>query len=240
MVVVDTNILVYAADADSQWHVKSRDWIEERRSRPDAWYVTWPILYEFVRDTTLACGSRGALAGAWSFVSTLLATPGLGVLVPTERHAAVAAQLVAELRWSPAISFTMRIRRPDARARHTRDRTRRRGLPALSAVLERRSALQSRPDSAGRGHGSAPRLASATCAQRRAQRLENWKLARALRWPYFLRSTTRESRVRKPPFLSAGRAPARNRSAPWRGRGARRPPGRRGRRRSPSPSGRTG
>jgi len=36
------------------------------------------------------------------------------------------------------------------------------------------------------------------------QRLENWKLARALRWPYFLRSTTRESRVRKPPFLSAG------------------------------------
>jgi hypothetical protein len=37
-----------------------------------------------------------------------------------------------------------------------------------------------------------------------AQRLENWKLARALRWPYFLRSTTRESRVRKPSFLSAG------------------------------------
>src|SRR5450432_2698280 len=34
----------------------------------------------------------------------------------------------------------------------------------------------------------------------RAQRLENWKLARAFLWPYFLRSTTRESRVRNPSF----------------------------------------
>ncbi len=31
------------------------------------------------------------------------------------------------------------------------------------------------------------------------QRLENWKLRRALALPYFLRSTTRLSRVRKPP-----------------------------------------
>ena len=38
-----------------------------------------------------------------------------------------------------------------------------------------------------------------------AQRFENWKLRRAFLWPYFLRSTTRESRVRKPSFLSAGR-----------------------------------
>jgi hypothetical protein len=39
-----------------------------------------------------------------------------------------------------------------------------------------------------------------------AQRFENWKLARALRWPYFLRSTTRASRVRKPSFFNAGRS----------------------------------
>jgi uncharacterized protein len=101
MVVVDTNILVYAADADSQWHVKSRDWIEQQRSRPDAWYVTWPILYEFMRVTTHPRVMRKpwSVAGAWAFVSTLLATPGLGVLVPTERHAAVAARLIAELPW---------------------------------------------------------------------------------------------------------------------------------------------
>ena len=39
------------------------------------------------------------VAGAWSFVSTLLRSPGLGVLVPTERHAAVAAQVIEELPW---------------------------------------------------------------------------------------------------------------------------------------------
>lgn len=101
MVVVDTNILVYAADADSQWHLKSRDWIDERRSRPDAWYVTWPILYEFMRVTTHPRVMRKpwSVAGAWGFVSTLLASPGLGVLVSTERHAAVAAQVIAELPW---------------------------------------------------------------------------------------------------------------------------------------------
>jgi hypothetical protein len=38
------------------------------------------------------------------------------------------------------------------------------------------------------------------------QRLENWKERRALRRPYFLRSTVRESRVRKPPFLSTPRS----------------------------------
>src|SRR5258705_1449690 len=38
-----------------------------------------------------------------------------------------------------------------------------------------------------------------------SQRLENWKLRRALALPYFLRSTTRGSRVRNPPRLSAPR-----------------------------------
>lgn len=101
MLVVDTNILVYAADADSQWHVKSRDWIGKQRRRPDAWYVTWPILYQFMRVTTHPRVMRKpwSAAGAWAFVSTLLATPSLAILVPTDRHAAVAAQLIAELPW---------------------------------------------------------------------------------------------------------------------------------------------
>src|ERR1700730_18752887 len=37
------------------------------------------------------------------------------------------------------------------------------------------------------------------------QRLENWNERRALALPYFLRSTTRGSRVRNPPRLSTGR-----------------------------------
>lgn len=101
MLVVDTNILVYAADADSEWHGKCSEWIERRRRRPDAWYVTWSILYEFMRVTThprilrQPWNARQAMA----FLSALLASPGLGVLVATERHADVAAQVVDELPW---------------------------------------------------------------------------------------------------------------------------------------------
>ena len=51
------------------------------------------------------------------------------------------------------------------------------------------------------------------------QRLENWKLLRALALPYFLRSTTRLSRVRKPAAFSAVRRPVRAQlTAPFRSR----------------------
>ena len=101
MVVVDANVLVYAADANSLWHAKSLEWIERRRSQPDAWYVTWSILYEFLRVTTHPRVMRTpwTAAQAMSFVSALLGSPGLGVLVATERHADVAAQVIAELPW---------------------------------------------------------------------------------------------------------------------------------------------
>ncbi len=101
MLVVDTNILVYAADADSPWHEEAHDWIERRRSEPDAWYVTWSILYEFMRVTTHPRVMRKPWKAtqAMTFLSALLASPGLSVLVATERHADVAAQVVAELPW---------------------------------------------------------------------------------------------------------------------------------------------
>ncbi|MGH8606647.1 MAG: type II toxin-antitoxin system VapC family toxin [Gammaproteobacteria bacterium] len=99
MLVVDTNILVYAADADAQFHAVSHDWLERQRGRADAWYTTWAILYEFLRVTTHPRVMRRPWSApeAWSFVSALLTSPGLGVLVPTQRHAQVAEQVIAEL-----------------------------------------------------------------------------------------------------------------------------------------------
>jgi predicted nucleic acid-binding protein len=37
VLAVDTNVL-YAADADSQFHTACRDWLERQRARPGAWY----------------------------------------------------------------------------------------------------------------------------------------------------------------------------------------------------------
>lgn len=98
MQLVDTNILVYAADADSPWHARARDFLESLRIRPDAWYTTWPILYEFMRVTThpRVMQRPWTATEAWAFVAVLLASPGLEVLAPTSRHADVAEQVVAE------------------------------------------------------------------------------------------------------------------------------------------------
>ena len=99
MFVVDTNVLVYAADQDSPLHGRCREALETWRRQSGAWYLTWNILYEFMRVTSHPRVMRNPWSGkdAWRFVAALLESPGLDVLVPTERHAAVAAQVFAEV-----------------------------------------------------------------------------------------------------------------------------------------------
>lgn len=99
MFVVDTNVLVYAADEDSPYHSRCREQLERWRRQPGAWYVTWSILYEFMRITTHPRVMRRPWSAqdAWRFVAALLASPGLDVLVATDRHPTVADQVFAEL-----------------------------------------------------------------------------------------------------------------------------------------------
>ena len=99
MVVVDTNVLVYAADADSQFHVACRSWLERQRRLADAWYVTWAILYEFLRVTTHPRVMRKpwTAQAVWNFIAALLASPGLDVLVATQRHPDIVRQVIAEI-----------------------------------------------------------------------------------------------------------------------------------------------
>lgn len=99
MFVVDTNVLVYAADADSEFHERCRELLEEWRRQTSAWYVTWSIIYEFLRVTTHPRVFRlpWSAGDAWSFVQAVLASPSLGVLVPTGRHAEVAAEVISEV-----------------------------------------------------------------------------------------------------------------------------------------------
>lgn len=99
MFVVDTNVLVYAADEDSPHHSRCRERLEQWRRQPGAWYVTWGILYEFMRITTHPRVMRRPWSGqdAWRFVAALLASPGLDVLIETDRHPTVAEQVFVEL-----------------------------------------------------------------------------------------------------------------------------------------------
>jgi toxin-antitoxin system PIN domain toxin len=99
MFVVDTNVIVYAADGDSPHHRSCRERLEQWRRQEGAWYITWGIIYEFLRVTTHLRVMRRPWDGrqAWSFITALLAAPGLTVLGATDRHAAVAAQVFDEI-----------------------------------------------------------------------------------------------------------------------------------------------
>jgi len=99
LLVVDTNVLVYAADADSPFHSPCLVWLQRQRVRPDAWFTTWPILYEFLRVTTHSRVMRRpwSAARAWEFVTALLASPGLSVLAATLRHAELVGDMIVEM-----------------------------------------------------------------------------------------------------------------------------------------------
>lgn len=99
MFVVDTNVLVYAADARAPEHARCRALLERWRRQSGAWYVSWGICYEFLRVVTHPRVFRQPwpAGDAFEFLEALLASPGLGLLVPTERHRTVLAEVLSEL-----------------------------------------------------------------------------------------------------------------------------------------------
>ncbi len=99
MYVVDTNVLVYAADADSPFHDRCYELLQTSRTETTAWYITWGICYEFLRVTTHPRVFRKpwTASQAWSFIGAILVSPSLGILIATDRHAAVAATVFKEI-----------------------------------------------------------------------------------------------------------------------------------------------
>ncbi len=99
MFVVDTNILVYAADESSTFHKRCYQLLNEWRGQTAAWYITWGVIYEFLRVTTHPRVFRipWSATEAWSFIEAILASSSLGILIATERHAEVAAGVMREI-----------------------------------------------------------------------------------------------------------------------------------------------
>jgi toxin-antitoxin system PIN domain toxin len=97
--VVDTNVLVYAADASAPEHARCRAMLDGWRRRGGAWYLTWGICYEFLRVVTHPRVFRRPWTArkGWGFLAAVQGSPGLGLLVPTERHARVLAEVIEEV-----------------------------------------------------------------------------------------------------------------------------------------------
>jgi toxin-antitoxin system PIN domain toxin len=94
--VVDTNVLVYAADRSAPEHARCRALLEGWRRGSAAWYLTWGIWYEFLRVVTHPRVLRRpwSARSAHEFLEAAAAAPGLGMLVHTDRHRDVLSEVI--------------------------------------------------------------------------------------------------------------------------------------------------
>jgi len=99
MFVVDTNVLLYAADEDSEFHTVCHQRLEDARRQPTPWYLTWSICYEFLRVSThpRVYVRPWTSARSWAFLDALLSSPSASILTATRQHNAILGECLREL-----------------------------------------------------------------------------------------------------------------------------------------------
>jgi toxin-antitoxin system PIN domain toxin len=99
MFVVDTNILVYGANDQSDHHGHCLALLTEWREQSSAWFLTWGIVCEFLRVVThpRVLQEPRRIGQAWDFIDALLESPGLIMLTETNRHADVAREVASQV-----------------------------------------------------------------------------------------------------------------------------------------------
>jgi toxin-antitoxin system PIN domain toxin len=99
MIVIDTNVLLYAANPKAPFHEPCRGYLDACRRGASPWYLSWPICYEFLRVCThpRIFPKPWTVSAGWSFLEILLQSAGAGVLVPTARHGDILGEVVSEI-----------------------------------------------------------------------------------------------------------------------------------------------
>jgi toxin-antitoxin system PIN domain toxin len=97
--VVDTNVLLYAANQYAPGHEPCKRLLSGWGNQAEPWYVSWGILYEFLRVSThpRVFSKPLSLSDAWAFLDAALASPAAEVLQETPRHEALLKELAAEI-----------------------------------------------------------------------------------------------------------------------------------------------
>lgn len=88
MTLVDANVLIYAVDADSPHHARTRRWLEEALSGTAPVGLAWLVILAFLRLTTRPGILRKPMAPdrAVAFVAEWLAQPSVVAVGPGEGH----------------------------------------------------------------------------------------------------------------------------------------------------------
>ncbi len=141
LIALDTNLLIYAHNADSPWHAAARRSIENLANASAAWAIPWPCVHEFLAVATnpkLVAGPEavegavrqvelwmesptlrllGELAGHWAELRTILEAGALrGGAVHDARIAAICREHGVTELWSADRDFSrvrgLRVRNP--------------------------------------------------------------------------------------------------------------------------------
>ena len=96
MKLVDTNVLLYAVDADSPFNARSLEWMEEALSAAPGIAMAWIAMVGFVRLSPRPRILRTPLTitQALSSVDDWLSHPNVHILQPGKRHADLFARLL--------------------------------------------------------------------------------------------------------------------------------------------------
>jgi toxin-antitoxin system PIN domain toxin len=96
VILVDTNLLVYAVDADSPHHEPARDWLERELNGPTGVGLPWQVLNAFTRlvSNPRVCPNPMPVSAAWAQVEEWLALTATFTPEPTEDHREVLAGLM--------------------------------------------------------------------------------------------------------------------------------------------------
>lgn len=94
--IVDANVLLYAADSSSPFHEPSRAWLETALNGERRIGLPWATIGAFLRISTHPRASKDPLTStqSWTFVSDWLAAEPTWIPEPTPQHAAVFRRLM--------------------------------------------------------------------------------------------------------------------------------------------------
>lgn len=97
MILVDTNLLLYAKVAGLPNHLRAAQWLEQAFASATRVGLPWHSLLGFLRISTNARAFARPLAmeQAWEQVEEWLSLRGVWIPEPTERHASVLGELLS-------------------------------------------------------------------------------------------------------------------------------------------------
>ncbi len=111
MIALDTNILVYARQAEMEHHRKAERVLDEFSRGEEAWAIPWPCIYEFVRVVTHPRIFKPAndLESTLEFVEVLLSCPSLHMLGEGPAHLSHLRRMVSGGRASGSLAYDAHI-----------------------------------------------------------------------------------------------------------------------------------